>query len=116
LLALIPAIVAALFAAMALDDAGVIGALPYLSVVLLNLLYFVRPMLILWAPAFAAFLVYTAIILVNPLVDPGNGPFTDWVLFLTMGFVPTVLLWFSRPLQIPRGDASVESNLGGTFR
>jgi len=113
-LALIPAIVAALFAAMALDDDGVIGAVPYFTIVLLSLLYLVRPMLILWAPAFTAFLVYTVIVLVNPLIDPGTGPLTDWVLFVALGLFPTVVLWFARPSQynVPTDQ---ESRAGGTI-
>jgi hypothetical protein len=90
--AVCPAAVAALFAAMALEDAGLVGALPYVAVALLSVLYVVRPMLILWAPPFVAFVVYTALVLVNPLFNPGNGPFTEWILLVALGFVPTVLL------------------------
>jgi hypothetical protein len=82
---------------MALEDAGLVPALPYVAVVLLSVLYVIRPMLILWAPPFAAFVVYTALVLVNPLFNPGNGPFTEWILFVALGFVPTVLLWLARP-------------------
>jgi hypothetical protein len=97
--ALIPAIVAALFALTMLrsDDDGLIRALPYFTVALLSLIYVVRPMFIVWALAFLAFLAYTATVLVYPLVDPANGPLSDWRLFAALGSIPTVLLWLSRP-------------------
>jgi hypothetical protein len=60
-------------------------------------LYIVRPMFAIWAPPFAGFVVYSVLVLVNPLVDPGNGPLSDWAIFSALGIVPTALLWFARP-------------------
>jgi hypothetical protein len=98
---LVPAAVAFVFAGMAIDDDGLVGALPYIVVVPLSLLYIVRPMFVLWAPSFAAFVVYSVLVLVNPLVDRGNAGLNDWVVFSALGIVPTALLWFARP----RSDA-----------
>jgi len=95
--ALVPALVAFVFSAMAIEDAGVVGALPYLAVALLSLLYIVRPMLALWAPLFAAFVAYGVLVVINPLVDPGNGPLSDWIVFSALGIVPATLLWLARP-------------------
>ena len=95
--ALVPAAVAFVFSAMALEDAGLVGALPYIVIVLLSVLYIVRPMFALWAPPFAGFVVYSVLVLVNPLVDPGNGPLSDWAVFSALGIVPMALLWFARP-------------------
>jgi hypothetical protein len=82
---------------MALDDAGLVGALPYIAVMLLSLLYIVRPMFAFWAPAFAAFVVYSVLVLVDPLVDPWNGPLSEWIIFSGLGIVPAGLLWLARP-------------------
>jgi hypothetical protein len=87
---------------MAIEDAGFVDALPYLAVVLLSILYIVRPMFALWAPPFAAFVVYSVIVLINPVVDPGNAALNDWVIFSALGIVPAALLWFARP----KSDAS----------
>lgn len=95
--ALVPAVVAFLFSTMAIEDAGVVGALPYLAVALLCILYIVRPMMAFWALPFAAFVAYSVMVLINPLVDPGNGPLSEWVLFAGLGIVPAVLLWVARP-------------------
>ena len=95
--ALVPAAVAFVFSAMALEDAGLVGALPYIVVVLLSVLYIVRPMFALWAPPFARLVVYSLLVLINPFIDPGNGPRSEWAIFSALGIVPTVLLWFARP-------------------
>jgi hypothetical protein len=95
--ALVPAAVGLVFSGMALDDGGHLSALPYIAVILLSLLYIVRPMFALWAPAFAAFLVYSVLVLVAPLVAPGNLPLSDWIIFSFLGIVPAGLLWLARP-------------------
>lgn len=56
-----------------------------------------RPMMILWAPVFAAFVVYAVLILVNPVVNPGNASLNEWFIFLLLGIVPAFLLWLARP-------------------
>ena len=91
--ALAPAAVAFVFSAMALEDGGLAGAVPYIVVVLLSILYIVRPMFVLWAPPFVGFVVYSVLVLANP----GNGPLSEWAIFCALGIVPTVLLWFARP-------------------
>jgi hypothetical protein len=96
-IAFVPAAVGLVFSGMALDDGGLLSALPYIAVILLSLLYIVRPMFAVWAPAFAAFLVYSVLVLVAPLVAPGNGPLSDWIIFSCLGIVPAGLLWLARP-------------------
>jgi hypothetical protein len=54
-----------------------LASLPYIVVVVLSVLHIVRPMFALWAPPFACFVVYSVLVLVNPLVDPGNAPLSD---------------------------------------
>jgi hypothetical protein len=93
----LPAVVALLFAGMALEDGGVAAAAPYVCVVLMSGSYVFRPMMILWAPVFAAFVAYAVLILVNPLVNPGNGSLNEWFIFLLLGIVPAILLWLARP-------------------
>jgi hypothetical protein len=93
----LPSIVGLLFAGMALDDGGFAAAAPYVCVVLMSGLYVFRPMMILWAPVFAAFVAYAVIILVNPLVNPRNSSLNEWFIFLLLGIVPAFLLWLARP-------------------
>jgi hypothetical protein len=54
-------------------------------------------MFALWAPPFCGFVVYSVLVLINPIVDPGNGPLSEWAIFSALGIVPTALLWFARP-------------------
>ncbi len=98
---LLPAAVALFFAALALEDAGVVAAAPYLIAAGLSALYFVRPMLGLWVVPFSGFAAFTVIILVAPLFGWGSGPLSDWLIFAALGAVPTILLWLARP----RGEA-----------
>lgn len=89
----LPGAVALLFLGHAFEDDGIVAAAPYVAVVLMSTLYLFRPMLILWAPMFAAFVFYT----VTVLVYPDNGPRSEWIMFLLLGIVPAVVLWLARP-------------------
>lgn len=100
--ALLPAAVAVVFAALAYEDVGsILGASPYVAVACLGPLYVVRPMSVVWALLFAAFAAYTLVMILAPVLGFGGGPLGDRVVFLALGAVPTVLLWLSRP----RGEA-----------
>ena len=50
-------------------------------------------MLISWLPLFLAFVLFTLVVAIHP----ENGPSSEWVIFLLVGFIPAVLLWFARP-------------------
>ena len=96
-LVLLPAAVALFFAGLALEDAGLRAAAPYLVAAALSVLYVARPMLGLWVLPFSGFAAFTLIMLVAPLAGLGSGPMSDWLVFLALGAVPTLLLWLARP-------------------
>lgn len=97
-LAVAPALVALLFFGMALDDVGPAGAVPYATVVLLVAVYIARPMFIFWAPVFAAFVVYSGLVLIDPWIHSANGTRSgDWIVFLLLSGVPAFVLWLARP-------------------
>lgn len=95
----LPGVVALLFLRHAFEDGGVASAVPYVSIVLLSGLYLFRPMLILWAPVFAAFVFYAGAVLVNP----DHGPRSEWIIFLLFGIVPALFLWLARPRELVAG-------------
>ena len=103
-----------MFAGLAVDDAGVAGAAPYAVMALLSVLYLIRPMFALWAPVFAAFVVYASLVLVNPLVDSANGPWTDWLIFLALGIMPAIVLWLARPTTPASSESDRETPVVGT--
>jgi hypothetical protein len=94
---LLPAAVALFFAGLALEDAGLRAAAPYLVAAALSVLYVARPMVGLWVLPFSGFAAFTLIMLVAPLAGLGSGPMSDWLVFLALGAVPTLLLWLARP-------------------
>jgi hypothetical protein len=100
-MALLPAFVAAAFAALAIDDEGsVAAALPYLSVVVLTILYVARPTLVLWAILFATFVSYSVFIVIAPLVGFDGVPTSQWLAQIAVGVVPCTLLWYVRPKRM----------------
>jgi hypothetical protein len=106
-LALVPGVVALLFAGHAVEDAGPVGALPYLAIILLSASYVIRPMVAVWLPLFGAFVAYGVIV----AGLPENGPRDEWILFMLLGFVPAALLWVARP-RVLFGERS-RSSLDG---
>jgi hypothetical protein len=93
--ALLPGVVALLFLDHAIEDAGLIGAIPYIVIPVLSAFYAVRPALICWAPLFTAFLVYGTLVAIHP----ESGPPEEWMIFMLLGFVPALLVWFARPRE-----------------
>jgi hypothetical protein len=91
--AVLPALVGLLFIGHACQDAGILGATPYVGIIILSLTYVVRPMIALWAPVFGVFVVYFLVVALHPQ----NGPVGEWIIFMLFGFVPALLLWFARP-------------------
>lgn len=96
-LVLLPAGVALYFAWLALDDVGLRAATPYLIAAALSALYVARPMLAVWVLPFSAFSAYTILMIVAPLVGYGTGLMKDWLVYVALGAVPTLLLWLARP-------------------
>ena len=92
-LAILPGLVAVAFIGHAIEDAGIIGAIPYIVIILLSVSYLIRPMVILWVPLFCAFVMYTLAVAIHP----ENGPRSEWIVFVLLGFVPAVLLCLARP-------------------
>lgn len=97
--ALLPALIALLFVGHAYEDAGVLGATPYAGIIILSIICVFRPMMILWAPVFIAFVAYFVVVALHPQ----NGTFGEWVIFMLLGLVPAVLLWLARPHRKQKG-------------
>jgi len=94
-LVVLPGIVTLLFLGHALEDGGLPAAAPYIAIVVMSTTYLLRPMLILWAPVFAAFVFYAVAVLMHP----DNGPRDEWIIFLLLGIVPAGVLWLARPRE-----------------
>jgi hypothetical protein len=88
-----PGVIALLLIGHAFEDAGPIGAAPYLLIIVISGSYLVRPMLISWLPLFAAFSWYAVAV----AATPEHGPPGEWVFFMLLGLIPTLLLWLARP-------------------
>ena len=93
---LLPGVVALLFLGHAFEDAGLIGVMPYIVIPVLSGFYVVRPTFICWAPLFTAFLVYGTLVAAHPESGPRGD---EWIIFMLLGFVPALLLWFARPRE-----------------
>lgn len=100
---LLPGALALLFLGHAFEDGGLTAAAPYAGITLVSALYVIRPMLILWAPIFAAFVFYAGAV----LVSPENGPRSEWIIFMLLGIVPALLLWLARPRDIVASGKSL---------
>jgi len=83
------------FVGHAYDD-DLIGAAPYLAIIVLSASYVLRPTLVAWGLLFGAFVSYAALIVAHP----GNGPRDEWLFFMLLGLVPALLLWFARPREL----------------
>jgi hypothetical protein len=92
-LVLLPCVVALLFVGHAAEDSGAVGAAPYMAIIILSVWYVVRPTLLAWALLFATFLSYGLLVASRP---DGNAQ-GEWVLFMSLGFIPAILLWVARP-------------------
>lgn len=93
--AVLPGAIALLVLPHAFEDAGPIGAAPYVAIALMSAWYLVRPMWICWGLLFGAFVAYTVAVALHP----DNGRFNEWIIFLLLGAVPACLLWFARPRE-----------------
>jgi hypothetical protein len=104
---IVPAVIAGLWAAHGWEHDRLAGALPYSVVVLACVVYFFRPMWILWLAITAAFVGYTVWV----IVQQADQPIRVLLAYMFHGFVPLLLLWFARPKEdppaLPRaGDAA----------
>ncbi len=79
----------------AYEDAGAFGATPYVGIIVFSIVYIFRPMMILWASVFVVFVAVAS--------HPQNGPLGEWIIFILIGLVPAILLWFARPRRLERG-------------
>lgn len=57
--------------------------------------YLMWPSWICWAPLFGAFSAYT----IEVALHPENGPLREWIIFMLLGLLPALLLWFARPRE-----------------
>ena len=91
--AAVPGGIALLFLGHAIEDAGLLGAAPYIVIALVSASYILRPTVVAWVVLFAVFASYGVI--VAGLHD--NGSPGEWVLFMLLGLVPAALMWVARP-------------------
>jgi hypothetical protein len=103
LLALFPAIVAFLCVGRVYEVAGATGAALYVGIIVLSVAYTIRPMVVLWAPLFAAFVDYFISVAAHP---PDNDSPGEWFSFILRGTLPALLLWFARPRKLKGGITS----------
>ena len=103
--AIAPALVALLFVGHAWEDGGAVSGLFYPAIIVVCIVYVLRPMFILWLPVFLAFLAYAVAI----ALSPQNGPTFEWVFFMLLGFVPAILLWLARPGKLLQDDEVLKS-------
>ena len=92
---MVPGLVALAFLGHALEDAGVMGALPYITIPVLSLAYLIRPMVVLWTPLFGFFALYTGLVATH-LDGIVVG---ERIIFLSLGFIPSVLMLLAWPLK-----------------
>ena len=97
LLALFPAIVAFLCVGRVYEVAGATGAALYVGIIVLSVAYTIRPMVVLWAPLFAAFVDYFISVAAHP---PDNDSPGEWFFFILRGLLPALLVWFARPRRL----------------
>lgn len=102
-----PAVVALLFVGHAAEDAGAAGAATYVGIIVLSLIQAVWRTVVGWLLLFAPFVAFGIVVAVNPQ----NGPFGEWLLFMALGFGPALALWVGRPWRYDRsrkanGDAA----------
>lgn len=97
MLALFPAIVSFLCVGRAYEMAGATGAALYVGIIVLSVAYTIRPMVVLWAPLFAAFVHYFISVAAHP---PDNDSPSEWFFFILRGILPVLLLWFARPRKL----------------
>jgi hypothetical protein len=90
---ILPALIALLFVGHAAEDGGGGAALLYLGVVGLCIVQAIWPTFVGWALLFAPLLAYAIAVALNP----DSGPRSEWVLFMSLGFVPAFALWLGRP-------------------
>ena len=94
--AVLPGLIALVFLGHAFEDAGFIGALPYIVIVFVSVAYVIRPRVILWILLFGVFVLYAVLVALHP----GNGPASEWVDFMLIGSVPAILMLFAWPLKL----------------
>ena len=101
-LAIAPALVALLFVGHAWEDGGAGSGLIYTGIIIISVMYVFRPMLILWLPVFLAFVAYAIAV----ALSTHNGPTSEWILFMLLGFFPASLLWLARPRKHTKENAN----------
>ena len=104
-----PALIALLFVGHAAEDAGWGGVLLYLGVVGLCIVQAIWPTFVGWAFLFAPLLAYGIAVALNP----DSGPRGEWVLFMSLGFVPAFALWLGRPWRRRRSASMSDAHRGG---
>ena len=94
-LAAAPGVVALALLGHALEDAGLLGAFPYVAVILLSVGYMIRPMVVLWIVLFGVFALYSlAVALHLERIIP-----SERILFLSIALAPTILMLLAWPMK-----------------
>jgi len=94
----IPATIALILVGPAYEDDGMRSAGLYACLVLLSIVQSIRPTMLGWLILFAPFFAYELAV----ELSRGREPLSEWLLFVVLGFVPTLAMWIGRPWRFER--------------
>ena len=90
---ILTALPAFLFVGHAYEDAGWPSALIYLGIIAISVTTAIWPNVLCWLILFAIFVAYGTMV----LFSMRNGPQDEWVIFVSLGYVPAAVLYLFRP-------------------
>ena len=96
-IALVPGLIALFFLGHAIEDAGLVGAFPYIAILAISIAYLFRPMVILWMLLFGAFAFFAGLI----AFGTEEGLLNEGFLF---GAIPAILMLFAWPMKLDPAD------------
>src|SRR5262245_31406161 len=91
-IAILPGLSALVIVGHAFEDAGLVGALPYIAIIAISIVYLFRPSVILWMALFGSFALYAGLIALYS--DEG---FRNEVFLIVL--VPAILMLFAWPMR-----------------
>jgi hypothetical protein len=95
-LALVPVLPPLLFVGHALEDGGLLGALPLATVAVLCLVQSLRPTVLGWVFCMSPWLAYTVLVVVQAMQNPA----AEMAFFLLIAILPCGALWLARPRRL----------------
>lgn len=96
-IAIVPGLIALLFLGHAFEDAGLVGALPYIAILAISVAYLFRPMVVLWIALFGLFAFYAGLIALSTEEGLLNEGFI-------IALIPAILMLFAWPMKLEEAD------------